>query len=454
MTIVSPLEIVIRGPARAAARLFRYDGRLHVVAIAKTRLTLVADGRMVPSVPPDVTVREAVPYRPACDVTFTGKVHVRGGNAAPQTVARIALLRPSTPGGGMDNAETLLNKALGAFEIVGFGPIPSGARYALIPTEERASVDAPMPELRSTTNFAYFHRAPIDQRTVPLRGDEWLYLERLHPAAEQLASQLPMLAAVGAIRLPTQEKPIAMRIDTLTIDGESGTCDVVARGSFAVASTSDLERLAAIVGFDVGRAETAARVARGTMLIEPAAPAAPPPRPPPPPPAAAPPPERRASTVILEPTEEPAPITVQASALESRKDAAPATRAPFEIGKARTGRSPSGGIPGAPWAAEAAPRVKPAEEATDGTIAPDDGVALGETLRKELERREREAAENAALDKAKKKEAAARKTDTVQWRNLPEDQAGAPKVPAAPKPQVAAPTAAVKKSLYDRFRKS
>jgi len=477
MTIVSAVPVTCIGPVRALARLFRYDGRLHVVAIAKTRLVFVADGPMRTQLPPDITSREAVPYRPAADVTFSGLVHVRGGKPSPHTVARLAILRPRTVGGALENAETLLNKTLRAFEVDGFGPLPSSARHALLPVEERASVDAPMPQLQSTMNFAYFHRAPTDQRTAHLRGDEWVWLERLHPSIERFASQLPVLHATGAIRVAQAETPFQMRIDTLAIDGESAWCDLLARGSFAITSEADLEYIRVIAGFEPVRSasEEAAPPAdeavtqiqrkrrdatmileapreRGTMILEPAPlprergtmilePAADPSRAP----------VRRASTVILEAEEEePGPLTVMASALDERTVSdtdAPATRAPFQLIKAGPPRSrKNSDIPGAPWASRPAPSATPVRDASFRTLDPDDAEAAALELKARLAA---DAEKKPAPESTKKP--ASKKAAT--WRNLPEDEAAAPEVPAAPKIKVGAPTAAVKQSIYDRFRK-
>ena len=260
MTIASPLEVITVGPARAAARLFRCDGRLHVVVIAKARLLLVPDGPMRASEPRDVydgasvgDIGETVPYRLATDVVLRAPAGGRRGSP-PDAAARLALLRPLAWGGGVEGAETLLHKAVPVHEAHKLGPHAQAVGAASLAAPAGALAEAPLPELSSAIDFSCFQAAQADQRAQHLRGDEWLWLEHLHPTIERVASQLPLLRAVGAIRLPHQDKPFLMRIDTLSIDGENAWCDVLARGSFAIASHEELGRLQLIAGFEIGRA--------------------------------------------------------------------------------------------------------------------------------------------------------------------------------------------------------
>lgn len=140
------------------------------------------------------------------------------------------------------------------YEPVGLGPLASTwpVRRSLLSEEGLSSIERATPELLTGFDLSFFHAAPADQRTLFLRGDEWVYLERLHVGVERIASQLPNLHAVGRIHLPGGvEQPLAMRIDTLAIDGERARCDVVARGSFAIASQDDLRSIGVTVGFEL-----------------------------------------------------------------------------------------------------------------------------------------------------------------------------------------------------------
>lgn len=490
----APIDVTVRGPARAATRLFRYDRRLHVVVIVKTRLQFVPEGLMRAEVPPDVGVSDAtdpvaaesleaaefVPYRPAADITFRGRCYVQGEiKAPPKTVARLVILRPESAEGTLEGAETLLNKSLCAFELENFGPRPFHERLEILPPLERARANAPTPELWSTMDFGFFHAAPSDQRTHFLRGDEWIWLEKLHPHFDRVASQLPLLQPLGALRLPFEMKRFPMRIDTLGLDGDRGCCDVVARGSFAISSEAELKRVRLVAGFDLhpsaveeAAPRTQAIRALGpvpapvvkpkremTMLLEPTAPA------PsersndrrtmiledmPPIMATAP---RRAPTVLLEMDpppatvavpEDAAPITVSPSALEDRHDdEPPATRAPFQVAKGRTPRR-SSDIPGSPWAKQPPPAVPLLRFDDRETFAlvdeqtSDDAPTLPPALPPPPEPKPEE--KNPAPPKD-------------PWRKLPEDLPAPPKPPPPPPPKVGVASEAMKKSHYQRLRR-
>lgn len=463
----------------AVARVFRFDGRLHVAVIAKTRLLLVPGQPLRMRAPPPVGVsdgsgpagREDAPFLPLTDVTFTGTVHLERGKPTPRTIARIAVLRPREIGGRMEQAETLLNKTLCAFEVERFGPTPVEDRRRVLASELRARVEAPVPELWTTMDYDYFHAAPNDQRTSHLRGDEWLWLERLHPASERFACQLPLLRAVGEIQLANQNKPFLMRIDTLRIDGENAWCDVLARGSFAIGSLEDVSRIGVIAGFEASHP----KAREATMILEPARP-----------PVA----QRRDKTMLLEPapkapgaeapawseeaTHELAPVTVMPSALDARpasEQSVPATRAPFQLAKPGQSTSTPGEIPGAPWAVGDAPKVTPARAAKQRTLDPDDRTTVLELQRRlagqppsapslktaavDIEDPETLVTEPKPSSRKPVSRArpSARKVQDVWRKPLPEETL-APAAPAPqPPPRIGATSDAAKKALYNRFRK-
>ena len=125
-------------------------------------------------------------------------------------------------------------------------------------------------------------------------------------------------------------------------------------------------------------------------------------------------PAARRGTPFVEPgdLEEAAPLTVMRSALEAQAladEAAPATRAPFQLSKPRS-QPPGAGIdiPGAPWASTSAPQVRPVRDQSQSTLDPDDHVhALA--LRDQLAAFARERAE--ATDKPADASQQAPKTD-------------------------------------------
>lgn len=496
----APIDVTVRGPARAATRLFRYDRRLHVVVIVKTRLHFVPEGMMRAEVPLEIGVSDAadqlaaesleaaefVPYRPAADITFRGRCYVQGEiKAPPKTVARLVILRPDSAEGTLEGAETLLNKSLCAFELENFGPRSFRDRLEALPPIERAQANAPTPDLWTAMDFGFFHAAPPDQRTHFLRGDEWIWLEKLHPHIERVASRLPLLQPVGALRLPFELKRFPMRIDTLTIDGDRGCCDVLARGSFAISSEAELKRVRLVAGFELDPSAVEEAAPRTQVVRMPQAPPAPMVKPkremtmllePPVPvssertsdrrtmiledmPAFVAPAPRRAPTVLLEmepapaatvvAPEDVAPITVSPSAIEDRLDEEPpATRAPFQVAKGRTVRR-SSDIPGSPWAKQPAPPA-PAfrfESRDTFALADDDQTRDGETVPAPAP------IPPAPAPKPEEKKADPPAPPKDPWRKLPEDMPAPPKPPAPPPPKVGIASEAMKKSHYQRLRR-
>ncbi|MFO0546853.1 MAG: DUF2169 domain-containing protein [Polyangiaceae bacterium] len=512
------------GPVRALARPLLFGGRLHVVAIAKTRLTLVPEGAARAFEPPtleltDVVDRrtgvcsapsDAAPYKVSADVTFTGFVHSFSKRPIARTTARLAIVQPERRGGPIDGGLTLIDKtleivgprhatsswpnaqpttftklavsydhafggpnyelnpvgtgkdadprgrihlpcisypadAVQVFEPAGFGPIPATwpARTALLPPDGAAVLARDIPDLHTGFDFNFFQAAPPDQRIAYLRGDEWIYLERLNPVLEHFASRLPNLEPRATVRLADgTEESFELNIDGLHIDGEAATCDVTARGTFALAPELELSRISIEVGFDVegvrsapsrakDRPQNAAMVTvplepaaprrAGTMVIEMSAP-----KPgtmilePEPPrreqprragtmlieqgkPAPVKPQQRRLPTVIMEDEESVddrptivarkpvagagaprATMLIEPSSLEQTGTVdtpPPSTRAPFRLAPPRADSSKLGAdIPGAPWARDAAPfRIpKPVLDPTMSTL-PLDSDTFDET---------------------------------------------------------------------------
>ncbi|XXX80596.1 DUF2169 domain-containing protein [Sorangium sp. So ce134] len=160
----------------------------------------------------------------------------------------------------------------------GLGPIPIAwpQRRRALASWDPAKLLQAVPELPAAMDWGYFNAAPRDQQIPYLRGDEWILLEGLHPAAAQVRSRLPGLNARVLLRAPPLLEPagveLTVRCDTLWIDADALRCTLTWRASVAVAERA------------LGAVE------RGTLLIalalpgervawpapEPAAPSAPP----------------------------------------------------------------------------------------------------------------------------------------------------------------------------------
>jgi uncharacterized protein YjbI with pentapeptide repeats len=285
-TTTTPVVTPLPG-SDAAAMAWRYRGRLYVTVIAKATFALLHDApmRLVEPQPihraevhhgkhPGRSVRYAsdlVPRLDRVDVVFTGHAHVPGSPRQRITVQlsvfdgqRRALdkeLVVSDPG-GFQRMPLVYERAVGGIgsqanplgvnepTIVDpldpkrpgcFGPIGRGwpSRRRLLGSTPRGALDAPIVELPDDFAFAYFQAAPTDQQLTSIRGDEWLLLGGLHPSMTIIRTRLPNAYAAARIHgLSAAGVPegseLALRLDTIQIDGDEQWCTLVFRRAFEV----------------------------------------------------------------------------------------------------------------------------------------------------------------------------------------------------------------------------
>ena len=407
---VSPLA---GPPVACGAVAFRHRGQLRVTPIVKATFSLVHDGVAVLTAPsglatgelragdpPASSARAAsdlVPYRPRVDVTFVGHAHASAAGPRAVTAVRLAVFReqaildktlhvygdwsttaPIEPR-PFDRMPMVYERACGS-EVqnpVGtarpnlvdprdpkrpacFGPIsadwPSRAR--LLGAMDRRALDAPVAEIPDAFDWRYFQAAPPDQQIDVLRGGEWIVLDGLHPTLPRLQTRLPPVAAVARVQRSggpegTGEEILALVLDTLAIDGDRQTCEVVWRASFLVPSgEAALPLLRIAAGLDVPGLATAAparRAAPATSVLsvmdDRAAGAAP--------------------ATPFEAARRPPPDTLDVPAQEA---SGMGLAAPFPLASPTAARPEAPPIAGAPWAALPVARPPEIGDANDGTL--------------------------------------------------------------------------------------
>ncbi|WP_437552727.1 DUF2169 domain-containing protein [Sorangium sp. So ce367] len=170
----------------------------------------------------------------------------------------------------------------------GLGPIARAwpVRKRLLGKTRRETLEGPNAEIPAGFDWSYFQAAPPDQRIDYLRGDEWIVLENLHPAARRLEMRLPRargVARIHGLAAPpaTGGDVIELNADTLRIDGAEQRCTVVWRQIVPVPDGHALAavRIAAGVAVDgeelawpdlrPGRASAPAGAAPGALPIGP-----------------------------------------------------------------------------------------------------------------------------------------------------------------------------------------
>jgi hypothetical protein len=300
------------GQVTCAALPWRTRGQLRVSAIVKATFAFVPDSAMRQVDPeplfaaevhhqdsPVMSIRAASDLSPELarvDVIFTGHAHAPPGKAALRVSTQLSLLRrgakvldktlhvvgdrtgkgfapfrrmpiiyektyggighrdnPLGVGDARDQRYPNIIDPTRPRGLAGFGPISRAwhARKGLLTPEQRSALGQAIPELLEPFDWSYFQSAPPDQRIDVLEGDEWLVLCGLHPALPRLATQLPGASAMARFRgpqLPGGERSLALRADTLRIDGDAKRCSIVFRGSIEVAREDAISSLALHTG--------------------------------------------------------------------------------------------------------------------------------------------------------------------------------------------------------------
>lgn len=332
--------------AEAAAVSWRTQAQRYITVIVKASFAFTPGAAMWRTEPQEILRAEAhhgknparsvrftgdlAPYLGRADVLFTGDAHAPDGAHVESLPVRLAVFGAS--GCALDKRLLVRDKkpfqrmplvyekaARGAngwenpFGIdasdgearvldpqdparpAGLGPIARAwpVRKRLLGKTRRETLEGPNAEIPAGFDWSYFQAAPPDQRIDYLRGDEWIVLENLHPAARRLEMRLPRARGVARIQglaapPATGGDVIELNADTLRIDGAEQRCTVVWRQIVPVPDDHALAtvRIAAGVAVDGeelawpdlrhGRASGAARAApdalrigpRGTVHIE------------------------------------------------------------------------------------------------------------------------------------------------------------------------------------------
>jgi hypothetical protein len=300
------------------------------------------------------------------------------GDPDPATGGRVAL-RPTPLGyerayGGIGFADNPLGVGYGAnaneapnlvnprssTEVASFAPIPASfpTRKQLLGDLPRSALSERILELPDAFDWSYFQAAPRPQRLTSLRGGEWLTLEGVFPAMSRLQTQLPRLDAAAQVhsfapRGVQVPEVVPLRLDTVHVDADEGSCHLVFRGSFPLADEEALDSLLVVAALEPAGATIAwphATAFDGASLQSPDATAT------------------RVPAVRRASSEDAIAETIAADAVDGRHEGTVAlgpgapmpglgAGAPFALARPG-GSSAQPAIPGAPWASsEGVPEV-------------------------------------------------------------------------------------------------
>ncbi|WP_437593122.1 DUF2169 domain-containing protein [Sorangium sp. So ce1000] len=287
MSALSPDAVASLPGAEAAAVSWRTQGQRYVTIIVKASFAFTPGAAMWRTEPQEILRAEVhhgknparsvrftgdlAPYLGRADVLFTGDAHAPDGAHVESLPVRLAifgaggcaldkrlLVRDSKPfqrmplvyeraargANGWENpfgvdasdGEARVLDPHDPARPAGFGPIARAwpVRKRLLGKIRRETLEGPNAEIPAGFDWSYFQAAPQDQRIDYLRGDEWIVLENLHPAARRLEMRLPRARGVARI-LGLHAPPatggdvIELNADTLRIDGAEQRCTVVWR---------------------------------------------------------------------------------------------------------------------------------------------------------------------------------------------------------------------------------
>ena len=286
------LHIRALGPIAAGSLVWRLPAGLRVSVAVKATFALTPGGKASLLAPVDLVrhdlsferdpaqslqhASDLVPFRPLCDVTFTGHAYAPPGRTVPAMSVRLALFRDTAL---VDRTLHVIGeRAPGQHQPAPFARMPiryeRAALSALNPVGRAqpnltdpadparpaafGPIAAQWPDARgailevpSDVAWERFQAAPPPQRTPYLRGDEWIVLDGLHPALARVQTELPGARGVARVYLEGRARDIELHADTLSIEGDAQTCSVVWRGRFALTSEDALRTLGIAAGLEL-----------------------------------------------------------------------------------------------------------------------------------------------------------------------------------------------------------
>lgn len=133
----------------------------------------------------------------------------------------------------------------------GFGPLPADWPSRVEKLGRRSPRDLPVDwrgqSVPDDIGRDYFNVAPVDQQIETLHEDEMITLENLHASQPSLTCRLPGLRPTATLEVRGAPAAISVRLDTLHIDTDRGTCTLVWRGHMPLRDPREAGRLVVVL---------------------------------------------------------------------------------------------------------------------------------------------------------------------------------------------------------------
>lgn len=216
------------------------------LSVGKLRKELVVfgDRRWVEASPGQIVPGEPKPWSSlplGWEAAFGGpgfEANPLGKGYTSEAPASVALL-PALP--NVERPGKPLRSPRDQQEPTGFGPLDRSwsTHRAKLGTYDQRWLETRWPYFPDDFDPSFWNSAPADQQLDELRGDELVVLEGLLPDRPRAEVELPALRARCFAKRTAEDAPIeevALRLDTLHVDSDTGIFTLVWRGVLPVAN--------------------------------------------------------------------------------------------------------------------------------------------------------------------------------------------------------------------------
>ena len=330
-----PIEVEALGASVAGTVLWKHAGRSTLTVIVKASFSLdegtarllspaelIQEERSLSQTRSLFADSDIAPYKPRAEVTFVGSAWPaapapqvktrlavsgssplfdrtivvfgdRAGQAAPSPFRSMPLVWDrawadplENPVGVQRGSGRYANLIDPADEnaAAAYGPVSRswGTRARFLGRGDPRRTEGTRPEMPAELSWGLFLSAPVDQQVSRLQGDEVFLLENLVEGRPRICTQLPNPRAVARYhgpKAPREGAAIAMRLDTVNINGFERAIHVIWRGTMAFPDEGLASASRVVAGIEMSAAQPAHTGAAQAQPAQPTKPAPSPPAP-------------------------------------------------------------------------------------------------------------------------------------------------------------------------------
>jgi len=268
LPIPIPLPVLTSDPIACDTLVWHMGGRQHLTVVAKATFEIVPGDAArlrapLPLLRQDKfradrwTLDEAcevVPYLGRVGVLLRGKVFSRSGwQSPPMVVVSLGIAKQAW----VMYKRLIVQVDPSGAGPAGFGPIaPQWApRSQYIP--HGGGVTLPEPEIPEGFDWRYYQPAPSDQQFDEIKGDEWIFLEGMHPTQERIQTRFPGARVFARCTFPAglglmpRAETLPLVADLVLIDTDAMTLSIVFRGHCEFSPHTPRDQVRVVAGLEM-----------------------------------------------------------------------------------------------------------------------------------------------------------------------------------------------------------